>query len=69
MWCWPGCGWTWPWPACMAGDAGQATADFVQGKLAACRYFYAYELPKTSAWLQVVATREPLCRDMADAWF
>jgi butyryl-CoA dehydrogenase len=39
-----------------------------QGKLAALRYFYAYELPKISAWLAVVARREDVCRTLhADA--
>jgi len=40
-----------------------------QGKLAAMRYFFAYELPKVDAWLLVVAARQPLCRDMRDEWF
>ena len=42
---------------------------FAQGKLQACRYFYAYELPKIDAWLGVVASRSAICRDMQDAWF
>jgi butyryl-CoA dehydrogenase len=40
-----------------------------QGKLAAMRYFFTYELPKVDAWLLVVAARQPLCRDMRDEWF
>ena len=40
-----------------------------EGKMAALRYFYAYELPKIDAWLGVVASREPLLREMQDAWF
>ena len=39
------------------------------GKLAAMRYFFAYELPKIDAWLGVVARREPLTREMRDEWF
>jgi butyryl-CoA dehydrogenase len=39
------------------------------GKLAAMRYFYAYELPKIDAWLGVVARREALCREMQPDWF
>ncbi len=39
------------------------------GKLAAMRYFFAYELPKIDAWLGVVASREPLLREMRDEWF
>jgi alkylation response protein AidB-like acyl-CoA dehydrogenase len=44
-------------------------SDFAQGKRAAARYFFAYELPKTGAWLQVVASREPLCREMKPEYF
>ncbi len=39
------------------------------GKMAAMRYFYAYELPKIDAWLGVVARREALPREMQDGWF
>ena len=49
---------------CAAGPS-----DFAQGKRAAARYFYAYELPKIEAWLGVVGSREALCRDMRDGWF
>ncbi len=40
-----------------------------RGKLAAARYFFAYELPKIDAWLAVVASREDVCRTMDPAWF
>ncbi|MBT9493968.1 MAG: acyl-CoA dehydrogenase, partial [Paucibacter sp.] len=53
----------------VALKAGQGTSDFSRGKQAACRYFFAYELPKIGAWLGVVASREPLCREMRDEWF
>ena len=43
--------------------------DLAQGQRAAMRYFFAYELPKTPAWLAVVAAREPVCREMKEAWF
>jgi alkylation response protein AidB-like acyl-CoA dehydrogenase len=39
------------------------------GKLAAMRYFFAYELPKIDAWLGVVSRREALPREMRDEWF
>ena len=39
------------------------------GRRAALRYFHAYELPRIDAWLAVVSTREPVCRDMHDDWF
>ncbi|MEO7852367.1 MAG: acyl-CoA dehydrogenase C-terminal domain-containing protein, partial [Rubrivivax sp.] len=41
----------------------------MQGKLAAMRYFFAYELPKVDAWLLAVASRQGVCRDMQDGWF
>ncbi len=44
-------------------------SDFAQGKRAAARYFFAYELPKIGAWLDVVARREPLCRDIKPEYF
>jgi len=40
-----------------------------QGKLAAMRYFFDYELPRTDAWLAVVSSRNATCRSMQDAWF
>ncbi len=40
-----------------------------RGRLAAMRYFFAYELPKIDAWLAVVASREDVCRQMDPAWF
>jgi alkylation response protein AidB-like acyl-CoA dehydrogenase len=43
--------------------------DAAHGKRAAQRYFYAYELPRISAWLLVVERREPLTREMQDRWF
>lgn len=35
------------------------------GRIAAMQYFFAYELPRIGAWLDVVARRETLCRDVA----
>ena len=57
--------WLWLDVARCAGKA----SDFARGKQSAARYFYAYELPKIDAWLGVVSSREPLCRDMQDGWF
>ena len=45
------------------------SSDFLNGKLAAMRYFYAYELPKVPAWLAPVAAREAVCRETSEAWF
>jgi butyryl-CoA dehydrogenase len=46
-----------------------ASAALKLGKLSAMRYFFAYELPRIDAWLDVVARREPLCRSMQADWF
>jgi butyryl-CoA dehydrogenase len=44
-------------------------ASAARGRLAATRYFFAYELPKVDAWLGVVSSREAVCREMDPAWF
>jgi butyryl-CoA dehydrogenase len=49
-------------------DAGR-DAEFHKGKLQAMRYFFRYELPKIDAWLGVVASRDPTCRNMQNTWF
>jgi butyryl-CoA dehydrogenase len=43
--------------------------DAACGRRAAARYFFAYELPKIGAWLAVVSSREPACREMKESWF
>jgi butyryl-CoA dehydrogenase len=57
----------WLWLDVALAVSGESA--FAQGKRAAARYFFAYELPKIGAWLEVVARREPLCRDMQADWF
>jgi butyryl-CoA dehydrogenase len=53
----------------VAMAAEQAPSALKEGKLAAMRYFFAYELPKVDAWLAVVSRREAVCRTMQDVWF
>jgi butyryl-CoA dehydrogenase len=54
----------------VAACAERATSDAAQrGRLAACRYFFRYELPKIDAWLGVVAARDDTCRTMAEESF
>jgi butyryl-CoA dehydrogenase len=48
----------------LMAEAGPARAAY-QGKLAACRYFFRYELPRIEAWLGVVESRDDTCRTMA----
>jgi butyryl-CoA dehydrogenase len=49
--------------------ADAARADHPRGLLAACTYFFHYELPRVAAWLRPVETRDPTCRTMAEEWF
>jgi len=41
----------------------------LQGKLAACDYFYRFELPRIDAWLKVVSQRDMTCAEMQADWF
>ncbi|MDP3823779.1 MAG: acyl-CoA dehydrogenase [Burkholderiales bacterium] len=64
----------WVWldvALCAHAGLGQpgSDADLLRGKLAACTYFFHYELPRIGAWLKVVATRDATCRTMDEAWF
>ncbi|MBC7699690.1 acyl-CoA dehydrogenase [Aquabacterium sp.] len=42
---------------------------FLHGKLAACDYFFSFELPKIDAWLGVVARRDMTCAQVQPDWF
>lgn len=53
----------WVWLDIAVSAVGSTHAE-AAGKLAAMRYFFSYELPRIGAWLDVVARREPLCRDL-----
>jgi butyryl-CoA dehydrogenase len=54
----------------VATCAARGSADAAQrGRLAACRYFFRYELPKIAAWLAVVAARDDTCRTIAEESF
>ena len=50
--------------SCAAGV--RPTTRLQRGRLAACRYFFHYELPKIGAWLGVVERRDDTCRTMAE---
>jgi alkylation response protein AidB-like acyl-CoA dehydrogenase len=49
--------------------ASRGDDDASQGRRAAARFFFAYELPKVMAWLTVVSAREPVCREVKEGWF
>ena len=65
--------WIWLGVAlCAQPRLGRGSADedaMLHGKLAACTYFFHYELPRIAAWLKVVETRDATCRTMPEAWF
>ncbi|MFT3856245.1 MAG: acyl-CoA dehydrogenase [Aquabacterium sp.] len=42
---------------------------FLKGKLAACDYFFHFELPKIDAWLKVVSRRDLTCAKAEADWF
>jgi butyryl-CoA dehydrogenase len=59
--------WIWLDVAVRVARAGADAAG--RGKLAACRYFFRYELPKIDAWLGVVASRDATCRTLDEEAF
>jgi butyryl-CoA dehydrogenase len=59
--------WIWLDVALAALPAAPSPAR--QGRLAACRYFFHYELPKIGAWLQVVTQRDMTCAELAEDAF
>jgi alkylation response protein AidB-like acyl-CoA dehydrogenase len=60
--------WMWLEVALCAGRM-PARAEREHGLLAACRYFYRYELSRVPAWLRVVETRDDTCRRMQEEWY
>jgi hypothetical protein len=46
-----------------------AERDFYQGKLAACAYFYRWELPRTRHQNELLNNLDRTCFEMQDAWF
>ncbi len=53
----------------LATPAAAAEADFYQGKIAACRYFFRYELPRALPLLGVVERLDSTALDMTPAQF
>jgi butyryl-CoA dehydrogenase len=58
--------WIWLDVVSTLGADHSAAAD---GRRAACRYFYRYELPQIQAWLAVVKSRDQTCADLAEDAF
>jgi butyryl-CoA dehydrogenase len=66
--------WTWLRQAVVAdGALAQAAtpqdADFYRGKLQACRFFFACELPQIELSARLVREAEPSAFEMSAAWF
>ncbi len=58
----------WIWLDVASSLDGELTAA-AEGRRAACRYFFRYELPKIGAWLNVVSSRDTTCADMSEEAF
>jgi butyryl-CoA dehydrogenase len=53
----------------VASSLGNDNTPAAQGRRAACRYFFRYELPKIGAWLNVVRRRDATCADLPEEAF
>ena len=53
----------------LAGDPHEAERAFLDGKFAAARYFYVWELPKTTVWAGILESRDDTLVTTADASF
>ncbi|MBC54350.1 MAG: acyl-CoA dehydrogenase [Gammaproteobacteria bacterium] len=58
----------WIWLEQMLAAAGKA-GDFYAGKQQAGQWFFAWELPKTEQWLDLLASLDDTCLTMRDNWF
>lgn len=65
--------WIWLKQALIAArglpDARGAERAFYLGKLQACRYFFAWELPKCAQWADILDRLDATCLEMRDEWF
>jgi butyryl-CoA dehydrogenase len=64
--------WMWLRQAVVAArmlEAGEGDEDFLNGKLAASRYFFAYELPKTRAQRELLGALDETTLGMKAEWF
>jgi len=64
--------WMWLRQALVAArklNAGEGDAAFMNGKLAACRYFFAYELPKARTQRELLAKLDDTTLSTQAEWF
>ena len=57
----------WIWLDVAMASQGEGASSL--GRRQACQFFFRYELPKISAWLAVVASRDDTCANMPDDAF
>ena len=66
-------GWIWLRQAMVASRAlARASAgeeSFYRGKLAACRYFFRYEIPKVAERCALLGAGDATCLEMDEDWF
>ena len=53
----------------LGAETSEKDEPMLLGLLQATRYFYDFELPRVDAWINPVAARNPVCREMKDEWF
>ena len=51
------------------GDGDDADAGFYAGKRLACQWFFAHEVPKVDAQLDLLASLDATALQMQDDWF
>ena len=64
--------WMWLRQALVAArklDTGEGDPNFLRGKLAACRYFFAYELPKARVQRDLLGKLDETTLSMQAEWF
>ena len=49
-------------------QAQESVADFYRGKLAACAYFFRWELPKTGPQLDLLDSLDATCVEVEPSW-
>ncbi len=66
-------GWMWLWQAVVAARALPTAREpdraFYEGKLQACRFFFATELPQIELAARLVSAADPSAYEMRDEWF
>jgi alkylation response protein AidB-like acyl-CoA dehydrogenase len=62
-------GWLWLRQALAAQKLAEQEPQLAAGKLAACRFFYVWELPKLTQWCALLQSADDTTLTMRDEWF